>query len=76
MVERHRAILRILKCWAWRVGGDPAYAERVGLSDALAMVEVVIENDLLRHFDPPDDPQALKRRALERAARSAINRTP
>jgi hypothetical protein len=71
-MERHRAIMRAMKAWAWRVGEDhPAYAERVSLSDALAdeVIEVVIQNDLLRSFDRPDDPEALKRRALERAAK-------
>jgi hypothetical protein len=69
MIERHRAIMRILKAWAWRVGGDPAYAKRVSVSEALAddVIEAVMDHDLLRDFDPPDDPEALKRRALERA---------
>jgi hypothetical protein len=68
-MERHRAIIRILKAWAWRVGEDPGY--EVSVSEALAddVIEAVIQNDLLRHFDPPDDPEALKRRALERARR-------
>jgi hypothetical protein len=67
-MERHRAILRALKCWAWRVG-EPGYA--VSVHEALAdhIIDAVIENDLLRHFDQPDDPEALKRRALERARR-------
>jgi hypothetical protein len=71
MVERHKAILRAMKAWAWNVGRDPGYAERVPLTDALAdgVIEFVIENDLLHHFDRPDDPQVLKRRALERAER-------
>jgi hypothetical protein len=61
--------MRAMKAWAWRVGQDhPAYAERVSLSDALAdeVIEVVIQHDLLRSFDAPWDPEALKRRALER----------
>jgi hypothetical protein len=61
-------IIRILKAWAWMVGRDPDYAKRVSVSDALAMLDTVIEHDLLRDFDRPEDPQALKRRALERAA--------
>jgi hypothetical protein len=67
-MQRHRAIIRILKAWAWRCN-DPTY--RVPLSDALAddVIETVIQNDLLRHFDPPDDPEALNRRALDRAQR-------
>jgi hypothetical protein len=69
-MERHRAIIRIMKAWAWRVG--PGYA--VPLTDALAdhVIEFVIENDLLGSFDRPDDPQVLKRRALERAERRAL----
>jgi hypothetical protein len=66
--------MRAMKAWAWRVGRDhPAYAERVSLSDALAdeVIEVVLQHDLLRDFDPPDAPERLKRRALERARRSA-----
>jgi hypothetical protein len=68
-MERHRAIIRILKAWAWRVGQEPGY--EVPLADALAddVVEAVIEHDLLRSFDRPDDPEVLKRRALERAER-------
>jgi hypothetical protein len=45
-MERHRAIIRILKAWAWRVG-EPGYA--VPLTEALAddVVETVIQNDPL-----------------------------
>jgi hypothetical protein len=70
-MDRHRAIIRILKAWAWRVGQDPDYAKRVSVSDALAdhIIDAVIENDLLHSFDRPDDPEVLKRRALERAER-------
>jgi hypothetical protein len=73
-MERHKAIVRLIKLWAWRVG-EPGYA--VTLSEALAdhIIEVVIDNDLLSEFDPPDDPQALKRRALERAQRRQIKKS-
>jgi hypothetical protein len=66
-MERHKAIIRIMKAWAWRVG--PGYA--VPLTDALAdhVIEFVIQNNLLGSFDAPDDPEALKRRAVERAAK-------
>jgi hypothetical protein len=65
---RHQAILRLLKCWACRVGEDRAYGRKVKVKDILAddVVEAVIRQDLLRQFDPPDDPERLKRRALER----------
>jgi hypothetical protein len=78
-MERHRAIMRAIKAWAWRVGEDhPAYAERVSLSDALAdeVIEVVLQHDLLRDFDPPDDPEALKRRALERVRPRKVIKGP
>jgi hypothetical protein len=67
----HRAIIRIMKAWAWRVG-EPGYS--VPLAEALAdhIIDAVIENDLLRSFDRPDDPEALKRRAFERAERRRI----
>jgi hypothetical protein len=64
--SRHTAIVRLLKMWAMRVGED-GYAQRVTVDDVLAddVVEAVIRNDLLREFDPADDAERLKRRALD-----------
>jgi hypothetical protein len=65
--SHHTAIVRLLKVWALRVA-EPGYAQRVTVADILAddIVEAVIRNDLLRDLDPADDPERLKRRALER----------
>jgi hypothetical protein len=65
--SRHTAIVRLLKMWAMRVG-EHGYAQRVTVDDVLAddIVEAVIRNDLLREFDPADDAERLKRRALDR----------
>jgi hypothetical protein len=65
--SRHTAIVRLLKMWAMRVG-EEGYAQRVTVDDVLAddVVEAVIRNDLLRDFDPVDNAERLKRRALDR----------
>jgi hypothetical protein len=65
--SRHQAIVRLLKLWALLLG-ENGYAQRVTVEDVLAddVVDAVIRNDLLREFDPADDAERLKRRALDR----------
>jgi hypothetical protein len=66
--SRHQAIMRLLKVWAERAG-ENGLAQRVTVWDVLKddVVDAVVRNDLLRDLDPADDPERLKRRALDRA---------